>query len=332
MHPRLLFALLLWAISTACTGSAHAFSEGGHKVIAHIAWQLLTPQARQRVVETLAFHPRFGLDFASKMPAPIVNGPPSDRAQWILCQAAVWPDTARDTPFDRPKWHYVNFPVYLSLADQQAMSPRLSVNTSATWQPGMLDSRLNVLQALDRIAKTFPSQTADERAVQLCWVLHLVGDLHQPLHCAALFDRAHFPEGDKGGNSVKVRTHPLQRQPTALHALWDQLLGRSLDLNAVKRRSQELLANPQNVREAQTRVQITTLRDWALEGASYAARYAYPPPIRHAIAYHPPLPLNGDIQDLILPEGYPQTASFLINLRATVAGFRLARYLEWLVR
>jgi hypothetical protein len=37
MHPRLLFALLLWAISTACTGSAHAFSEGGHKVIAHIA-------------------------------------------------------------------------------------------------------------------------------------------------------------------------------------------------------------------------------------------------------------------------------------------------------
>ena len=168
--------------------------------------------------------------------------------------------------------------------------------------------------------------------MQLCWVLHLVGDLHQPLHCAALFDRAHFPEGDKGGNSVKVRTHPLQRQPTALHALWDQLLGRSLDLNAVKRRSQELLANPQNVREAQTRVQITTLRDWALEGASYAARYAYPPPIRHAIAYHPPLPLNSDIQDLILPEGYPQTASFLINLRATVAGFRLARYLEWLVR
>lgn len=330
MHRCFLLPLIL-AIS-AMSGNAHAFSDGGHRVIAHIAWQLLSPQARQHVVETLAFHPRFGPDFASKMPAAIAHGPVMDRAQWIVCQASVWPDMARDTPFDRPKWHYVNFPVFLGYPDQQALSQRLAVNTSATWQPGMLDSRLNVLQALDRITKTYATRSMDERALQLCWAMHLVGDMHQPLHCAALFDRAHFPEGDKGGNSLKVRTHRLQREPIALHALWDQLLGRSLDLNAVKRRSYELLSNPQNVQDAQTRAQVMTPRDWAMEGASYAAHYAYPAQLRHAIAYHPPLPLNGEIQDLLLPEGYPQAAGFLINLRATVAGFRLASYLERLVR
>lgn len=330
MH-RSLFLPLLLAIGLL-SGSAQAFSDGGHKVIAHIAWQLLSPQARQRVVETLVFHPRFGPDFTGKMPAAIVRGPVIDRAQWIMCQASVWPDIARDTPFDRPKWHYVNFPVFLGYPDQLALSHRLTVNTSATWMPGMLDSRLNALQALDRITKTYATRPMDERALQLCWAMHLVGDLHQPLHCAALFDRDHFPEGDKGGNSLKVRTHRLQREPIALHALWDQLLGRNLDLNAVKRRSQELLANAQNVKEAQGRMNHLSPRDWAIEGASYTATYAYPPPLRHAIAYHPPLALNGEIHDLLLPEGYPQAAGFLVNLRATVAGFRLAAYLERLVR
>jgi len=330
MHRRFLLPLLL--AFSAMSDTAQAFSDGGHKVIAHIAWQLLSPQARQRVVETLVFHPRFGPDFMGKMPAAIVRGPVIDRAQWILCQASVWPDIARETPFDRPKWHYVNFPIYLAYPDQQALSHRLTVNTSATWQPGLLDSRLNALQALDRITQTYATRPMDERAIQLCWALHLVGDLHQPLHCAALFDRDHFPEGDKGGNSLKVRTHRLQREPVALHALWDQLLGRNLDLNAVKRRSQELLADARHVQEAQLRMNNLSPRDWAIEGASYAATYAYPPALRHAIAYHPPLAPNGEIHDLLLPEGYPQAAGFLINLRATVAGFRLAAYLERLVR
>jgi len=286
MSWRLLLAASLGAF-LACGGSAQAFSDGGHKVIAHTAWQLLSPQARQRVVETLVFHPRFGPDFTGKMPAAIVRGPVIDRAQWIMCQASVWPDIARDTPFDRPKWHYVNFPVFLGYPDQLALSHRLTVNTSATWMPGMLDSRLNALQALDRITQTYATRPMDERALQLCWAMHLVGDLHQPLHCAALFDRDHFPEGDKGGNSLKVRTHRQQREPIALHALWDQLLGRNLDLNAVKRRSQELLANAQNVKEAQGRMNhlLPATGPWKVPATHRLTpirrRSATPSPITH---------------------------------------------------
>ena len=46
--------------------------------------------------------------------------------------------------------------------------------------------------------------TDEEKAIYLTWLMHLVGDIHQPLHCTAVF-REQFPNGDKGGNDAFVR-------------------------------------------------------------------------------------------------------------------------------
>jgi hypothetical protein len=58
----------------------------------------------------------------------------------------------------------------------------------------------------------------DLKSYDLCWLLHIVGDVHQPLHCTARVTKAD-PTGDKGGNDVK-----LTDQAPKLHAFWDETL------------------------------------------------------------------------------------------------------------
>jgi hypothetical protein len=62
-----------------------------------------------------------------------------------------------------------------------------------------------------------------------------VGDVHQPLHCVSLFD-ADFPQGDRGGNSIRLKNSDAGRN---LHALWDGLLGQRGDMDAVAKTADE---------------------------------------------------------------------------------------------
>jgi hypothetical protein len=62
------------------------------------------------------------------------------------------------------------------------------------------------------------------KSYDLSWLLHIVGDVHQPLHCTARFGHAH-PHGDAGGNLVTVCDHGCE----ALHKFWDDVLGTSDD-------------------------------------------------------------------------------------------------------
>ena len=70
-----------------------------------------------------------------------------------------------------------------------------------------------------RAALGDPSVAANIQAYDLAWLLHLVGDIHQPLHAVARFTTQH-PAGDRGGNDFKI-----QGTPDNLHSLWDDLLG-----------------------------------------------------------------------------------------------------------
>ena len=58
-----------------------------------------------------------------------------------------------------------------------------------------------------------------DRAMLTAWIFHLVGDIHQPLHSSTLVSQRLFPEGDRGGNSIKLK------QSYNLHALWDGTAG-----------------------------------------------------------------------------------------------------------
>ena len=168
----------LWAAAIAwlCAAlPAWPFGEFGHQVVGALADDMLTPKAKAQVQGLLD-------------PA---GGPAT------LASVATWADEIRVLrPATRP-WHYIT----LQIGD-----PRPDVARADT---------PNVVTALDRQLAVLAKPDADRYAREeaLKWVVHLVGDLHQPLHAGE--------DHDKGGNLAKVR---VNRRAYALHAVWDYVL------------------------------------------------------------------------------------------------------------
>jgi hypothetical protein len=221
-------ALVLCAL---CWSSAsYAWNATGHRATAEIAYERLLPEQQDYVVRILRSHPRFNEDFAAHMPEAVADGSDAELANWIFQQASIWPDILRDieenerAKYHRSSWHYINMPVYLEDSDEQKLAGKLRHNMSLDFSPP-LRQNLNIIQALKGNLLVWNDVDASDadKAIALCWILHLVGDMHQPLHTVALFSKAYYPEGDRGGNSINVSWDP---EPINLHAVWDWLPNR----------------------------------------------------------------------------------------------------------
>jgi hypothetical protein len=168
-------------------------------------------------------------------------------------------------------------------------------------------SMLTSLMRVNRAAKP----TAEGQADNLAWLIHLVGDIHQPLHCAQQFT-PQSPRGDRGGNDV-----PLTGRWKNLHQLWDD----GLNLNNAKVQSlrlpEELMRqNPQS----QFRRQLASKdpKTWAKEGYDLAVHDAYL------------LPDNGGAPSAPSAR-YLQNVEKVSRESVTLAGYRLAGVLnKWL--
>jgi hypothetical protein len=124
--------------------------------------------------------------------------------------------------FNRPTWHYLPRAFYLAEPDVASKaSAEAKMNSQLDPVGGTTNPDLNGPQAFKANLAVFQDQSASksDRAVALCWVLHVGEDLHQPCHTASLCTARLFPEGDRGANSIK--TVQLQN----LHAVWDGPLG-----------------------------------------------------------------------------------------------------------
>ena len=156
------------------------------------------PAALDTVLRLMAAHPdraRFDRELEGMPP-----GMARDRRLFELM--ARWPDDVRRTPFDRDDWHY----------SQKIVS-------ALRWLiPPAFGSAEPAFRRELRIARD-PAAAAPDRAVALCWVFYIVGDMHQPLH-AALWMDARFPLTDEGGNAAWVRTAE-NAPPQKLHWFWD---------------------------------------------------------------------------------------------------------------
>ncbi|MGO9112854.1 MAG: S1/P1 nuclease [Thermoguttaceae bacterium] len=161
------------------------------------------------------------------------------------------------------------------------------------------------------------SGTAEEKPIYLCWLLHLVGDVHQPLHCTALFsERFPKPRGDRGGNLLLVRING--GQPTKLHLLWDDLFGRTISWSSINKTAGDI-ARIEKENQAQIDADLKSAPspdDWANEGLASAKKDAY---------------LNGtlaltDTPDL--PADYMKNAGKVARIAAAKAGHRLAQTLS----
>jgi len=205
----LLAALALAAL--LLPSGARAWGPVGHKAIGAIADGLLTPGAQEAVAALLA-DDRDG------------RGRYSGRRS--LAEVADWADEIRGGPGDQPHWHYDNRPICGAGADADA--------ATAPWCPqgDCASARLPALLAV--LADDGRSRA--ERNAALKWVVHLVGDLHQPLHAADLAE---------GGNRIRVAPYGRSsrhgaegrsgggrpgRGGESLHAFWDSHLV-NLDLH-----------------------------------------------------------------------------------------------------
>ena len=96
--------------------------------------------------------------------------------------------------------------------------------------PACPGPHVNVVWALEEAAATLRSRHSDSwaRGFFLRVMVHLVGDIHQPLHTASLFSSG-LPHGDEGGNAIKLLppVHVGHSTATELHALWDAGCGGS---------------------------------------------------------------------------------------------------------
>lgn len=183
LRPRRLLVSVIFAVLGLCAPLAMSWGPEGHAIVADIAQAHLNPAASAEVASLLKLE---GLD--------------------RLDQIASWADGNRKEFPRTGSWHYVDIPLHAAGYDAARDCP------AGDCVVAKIDQYVRVLA--DKQA------TPQARLLALKWVVHLVGDVHQPLHAE--------DNNDKGGNSVQVQFFGAGSN---LHALWDGgVIRHALDL------------------------------------------------------------------------------------------------------
>ena len=299
-------ALVLPVLLAAAASPALAWSKAGHEVTGAIACldlQKSRPATLRQAVALLANLPGFDRWQASADSLALGD---DDRLIFYCMQAARWADDTRNTPYDHPKWHYVDFPYVVP-------------GSSAKGEPPEAENLLLGFDASMRVLGSGQGSNVT-RAMALAWVFHLVGDAHQPLHAAMLFSDA-LPKGDRGGNLIYVRTGPDQRTVN-LHSFWDGLLIDSDAFAPAQARAIAIMSDPTLQRARLPELaQATGPREWTRdESFPSAVHDAY----RDGTIRSGPDREHGEP----LPAGYVEAGRQVASRRAALAGYRLADLLK----
>jgi hypothetical protein len=144
--------------------------------------------------------------------------------------------------------------------------------------PLLLPNPVDGVTQLRLMIATLPASSgaSDELcSYDLVWILHLVGDAHQPLHAVTRFTKE-LPSGDRGGNLELVI--PATGETVALHAYWDGVFGGySSAFGAIfDAGGQDGIANIDPNPEM---VKIADPERWIEESAALAKTYAYAAPV-----------------------------------------------------
>lgn len=242
-----------------------AWGDQGHRIIALVAETRLQQGARAAIADLLG--------------------------EGGLADAAIWADVVKAARPETASWHYVDIPVGATRYDPErdCGEGNCLVAQVERWRAVLSDPR------------SLPA----ERREAVKFLIHLIGDLHQPLHCA--------DDRDRGGNEVLVTffgeaAEPNRRRPWNLHALWDHgLLGRAglTEVEYARRLSKWLETR------SIARIQQGTVADWAWETHRAAVEQAYAVP-----------------EDRRLDEGYYRASLPVMDELLAKAGVRLARVLN----
>jgi hypothetical protein len=162
--------MALVALLLAAPSSLLAWGPNGHRIVGRIAMNHLTDEAA--IAVTCLLGPE-GLD-----------------------QVSTWPDEIRSDPSWKKAdpWHFI------------------SIDDAETLETTARDPAGDVLEAIQRFTAVLRDPQANRPAKQeaLRFLVHFVGDIHQPLHVGR--------RADRGGNSIKVMWF---KEETNLHSVWD---------------------------------------------------------------------------------------------------------------
>ncbi len=204
-----------------------------------------------------------------------------------LAQAATWPDEQRSNPSEfwqktASPWHYVTVP------------------TGTPYTTALAPAEGDAVTALNRFTATLrnPAASLEEKRLALRFMVHIIGDLHQPLHAGR--------PGDRGGNTVTVTWFG---KPTNLHAVWDSAM--------IDDRQVSFTEQASWLKHAMTPEQVIAWSD--IHPATWIAESAR---LRETI--YP--------ADPALSYVYAYTHRQTVDQRLSMAGVRIAAYLNWVFR
>jgi hypothetical protein len=246
-----------------------AWGKKGHRLTGLIAEQYLTPAARARVVELLGSE--------------------------TLADVAPWADSYRAEHPETGKWHYVNIPSSDAKYDRERDCPISETNSNSPWRDCVTDRILFFEQKLRD-----SSLTREERTTALKFLVHFIGDLHQPFH--ALADA-------RGGNDIAVTflgSGTCGKYNCNLHGVWDTSLIEEQGLTEAQYRDRLL----EEIRQ----------HHWDKEANGDPASWANQ---SRALAVKALIPTGNYIN-----EEYVRKEATVVDEQLALAGLRLARVLN----
>jgi hypothetical protein len=275
------------------TRPALAWGDEGHEVVALIAQSFLEPDVRKRVNALLA------ADTDSLTAHDIAS-------------AATWADRFRDANINGSRlktrqWHFVD--IEITAPDLEvACFNRPTIPPGATASDGPADDC--VVDKIQEFAAELanPATDQEEQVVALKFLLHFVGDIHQPLHAS--------DDNDRGGNDKRVSAAGFKAGN--LHHFWDTEFVDQLE-SSPKTIASDLIGHISKAQEQQW--QAGEASDWAMESFNVASEDAYgqlPEPNR-----------RGSFR---LSDDYITTATQDVALQLSKAGVRLAFVLNSALR
>jgi hypothetical protein len=224
--------IILFLVATSlCSQTAPAWDDTGHQIVAAIAWSQLEKPVQEKITLLFPSDPKSKghIIFTASKRQP-TDDDPFPHTVYNHVTIANWMDDLRDNSYDKPlaDWHFVDRPFF------DGIQPKLAVPKS----PNAREKIIEMISTLQKV-RHFDKADRDHRddktkaAYALAALIHLIGDVHQPLHCASRFSPG-FEEGDGGGNAFKIGP----RDADKLHTYWDAAgglfdfakLGRDFDL------------------------------------------------------------------------------------------------------
>lgn len=279
---------------------SHAWGRQGHRIVARIAAKNLLQTTRD------------------KLRAILGVGASASALENAMANASIWPDLIDRDATGTDRWHFINVPISSPFSVSGLCTGDACVITQIENMQNRLQHNLPgfTLKAPPQPPRTMTSQ-------QLAFLIHFVGDIHQPLHAVV--------NGDRGGNCVRLTAplvHPSSAMPdtTNLHSAWD--VDEVLAVMRTHNDSEATTANVLFQRFTQgAAVAQLTPTDWARESSDLARSLVYQ---RLKIPNHSAAPgqCASGIKPVSITANYLSSNVTAVEQRLMEAGIRLSNILN----